>query len=75
VQQYQKTKQLQNLALSIILFKIIMLRNNLIILNPKQLVLNPELKYDKLIIEHKMKNTYYDKIIRINNEDKKNIKK
>ena len=52
-----------------------MLRNNLIILNPKQLVLNPELKYDKLIIEHKMKNTYYDKIIRINNEDKKNIKK
>ena len=51
-----------------------MLRKNIIILNPKQLVLKPEFKYDKLIIENRMKNTYYDKIIRINNEDEKNIK-
>jgi hypothetical protein len=52
-----------------------MLRNNLIILNPKQLVLNPQLKNDKLIIDNKMKNTYYDKIIKINNEHEKNIKR
>ena len=52
-----------------------MLRNNLVMLNPKKLVLKPELKNDKLIIEHRMKNTYYDKIIIINNEDEKNIKK
>lgn len=52
-----------------------MFKNNLVILNPKQLVLKRELKNDKLIIEHRMKNTYYDKIIIINNEDKKNIKK
>jgi hypothetical protein len=51
-----------------------MLRNNLIIINPKQLVLNPEIKYDKLLIEYKIKNTYYDKIIRINNEHEKSIK-
>jgi hypothetical protein len=52
-----------------------MLRNNLIIINPKQLVFNPQLKSDKLIIEHKMKNTYYNKIIKINNEHEKNIKR
>jgi len=51
-----------------------MLRNNLIILNPKQLVLKPELKYDRLIIEQRIKNTYYDKIIKINNEDEKILK-
>jgi len=52
-----------------------MLKNNLIILKPKQLVLNKDSKYDKLIIEHRIKNTYYDKIIIINNEAEKNIKK
>jgi hypothetical protein len=48
-----------------------MLKNNLIILKPKQLVLNKDSKYDKLIIEHRIKNTYYDKIIIINNEAEK----
>lgn len=54
---------------------LIMLKNNLIILNPKKTILNPNLEQDKIEIDKREKNTYYNKIIKINNDDEKNIKK
>ena len=44
--------------------------NNLIVLNPKQMVLKPHIKQDKHEIDHRIKNTYYDKIIKNNIEEK-----
>lgn len=49
------------------------LTNSLIILNPKQMYLNPRLPKDKMEIENREKNTYYNKIINLNCD--KNIKK
>ena len=45
--------------------------NNVVIVNPKQLVLSQLRQKDTLEIERREKNTYYNKIISINN--KKNI--
>ena len=45
--------------------------NNVVIVNPKQLVLSQSRQKDTLEIERREKNTYYNKIISINN--KKNI--
>jgi len=60
----------------IIIIKIIMLRNNLVVLVPRLMVIYAKIKNDKLEIENRMRNTYYNKIIgviRINN-DEKNLK-
>ena len=54
-----------------------MLKNNLIILNPKKIILNPNLQQDKIEIDKREKNTYYNKIIKINkinNGDEKILK-
>jgi hypothetical protein len=48
-----------------------MLKNNLIILNPKKTILNPNLQEDKIEIDKREKNTYYNKIIKINNRCEK----
>ena len=45
--------------------------NNVVIVNPKQLVLSQSRQKDTLEIERREKNTYYSKIIGINT--KKNI--
>jgi hypothetical protein len=45
--------------------------NNVVMVNPKQLVLSQLSQKDTLEIERREKNTYYNKIIGINN--KKNI--
>jgi hypothetical protein len=53
--------------------------NNLVIVNPKRLILNEKIQKDTLEIERREKNTYYNKIIGINNKqqisitNKKNI--
>ena len=46
-----------------------MLRNNLIIFNPKQMVLNPKNRLEKIEIQKREKNSYYNKIININNTE------
>ena len=48
-----------------------MLKNNIIIFNPKKLVVN---KYDKNIIEIKKINTYFSKIIGYRENEKENEK-
>jgi len=45
--------------------------NNVVMVNPKLLVLSQSRQIDTLEIERREKNTYYNKIIGIN--DKKNI--
>jgi len=52
-----------------------MLKNNLIVLNPKNMVLNPKMRHDKMEIEYRQKNTYYNKIIQGNNVEEKNVNK
>ena len=47
------------------------MNNNVVIVNPKLLVLSQSRQKDTLEIERREKNTYYNKIISINN--KKNI--
>ena len=42
------------------------MNNNIIIVNPKQLVLSQSRQKDTLEIERREKNTYYNKIIGIN---------
>ena len=53
------------------------MNNNIIIVNPKQLVLSQSRQKDTLEIERREKNTYYSKIIGINEiigiNTKKNI--
>jgi hypothetical protein len=49
--------------------------NNLLILNPKNMVLNPKFVQDKMEIKHREKNTYYNKIITGNNDEEKIINK
>ena len=52
-----------------------MIKNNLVVLNPKTFILNPLNMYDKQIIENRKKYTYYNKIIGKNeNENKNKIK-
>jgi hypothetical protein len=46
-------------------------KNNVVIVNPKQLVLSQSRQKDTLEIERREKNTYYNKIIGIKTE--KNI--
>jgi hypothetical protein len=41
-------------------------KNNVVIVNPKQLVLSQSRQKDTLEIERREKNTYYNKIIGIN---------
>jgi hypothetical protein len=48
-----------------------MLKSNLIVFIPKNLILNPINNYDKEEIERRKKNTYYSKIIGILNENEK----
>jgi hypothetical protein len=43
-----------------------MLKNNLIIFNPKQLVLNPNIHSDKIEVKKRENNSYYNKIINLN---------
>ena len=42
--------------------------NNVVLINPKQLVLSQSRQKDTLEIERREKNTYYNKIISINNK-------
>ena len=42
--------------------------NNLVIVNTKRLILNEKIQKDCLEIERREKNTYYNKIIGINNK-------
>jgi hypothetical protein len=51
--------------------------NNLIIINPKLLILNDhsDNQSDNQEIERREKNTYYNKIININIDNEKNINK
>lgn len=51
--------------------------NNLIIINPKLLILNnhSDNQSDNQEIERREKNTYYNKIININIDNEKNINK
>lgn len=51
--------------------------NNLIIINPKLLILNnhSDNHYDNQEIGRREKNTYYNKIININIDNEKNINK
>lgn len=47
-----------------------MFKNNLIILNPKKMILEPKLQKDKVEIDKREKNTYYTKIIKTNYNEK-----
>lgn len=49
-----------------------MINNNLVIINPKQLILTKTNKLDNYIIDKKENNTYYNKIINI--QQNNNIK-
>ena len=46
--------------------KNVQMNNNIVIVNPKQLVLSQMIQKDSLEIQRREKNTYYSKIIGIN---------
>jgi hypothetical protein len=49
-----------------------MFSNKIVVINPKLLILNYLKIHDKLEIESRQKNTYFDKIIGVGNNLKKN---